>query len=63
MGKRVTKCQRCLLEYTRETGQCPYCRHQNHSAIRCALGMPSIPTWLIVILVLVAYAVIYFACE
>jgi hypothetical protein len=63
MGKTVTKCQGCLLEYTRNTGECPYCNHQNYSAFRRVLGMPFIPTGLIVILGLIAYTVIYFACE
>ena len=63
MGKHATRCRGCLLEYTRETGQCPYCKHQNYGAFRRALGIPFIPTGLIIILGLIAYTVMYFVCE
>ncbi len=63
MGETLTTCRRCQLKYTRNTSECPYCKHQNAAAFRRALGIPFIPTGLIVILGLIAYAVLYFACE
>lgn len=62
MSKTATTCRRCRLEYTRDTSECPYCKHQNHSAFHRALGIPFIPTGLMVILGIIAYTVMYFAC-
>ncbi len=63
MGETVTTCRRCRLEYTRNTSECPYCNYQHYGAFRRALGIPFIPTGLIVILGLIAYTVMFYACE